>query len=712
MKSNTVLFVGGAIIAVLLWLDHSSKQVPPTPPDPVVVDFPEPEGVFASVPAASPYVNGQTAAELAWFWKNFATQIKTDTEIAHVDAVRNMHVYAGKTLRRLLGEKVYSEGLSNSFEDFFKRVVGHDNIPLDTQKRDQIVKAFMAIAWSCHEASGGAHFAQSDGVCDPLTGSCLTNNAELACYVAGLNLRNNPAFFQPGPMEPEQPEITDFPTDGLIVDEKEVQEFIQQIPDFKQFGFSGFEEGKTRLLYESLVKLDPGAFTERQTTGDCFIAWRNNMNLVGTKVRLADGSEKAIEDVVPGDWVLNAHNEPSEVVTSFKKPFSGKLYEVRLQGLVDPVVCTPDHLFLVSVGGEEKWVRAENLTKSDTVLVPFARVGAVKPRPVPMSEFGLELSIASVVTHDAKDIEVYCIEVPNHNSFVANGIAVHNCVSHSTRNAADSSRAFEIDVLHDDETFVTRGATEPIYGVRGHAGQGMTVVGSVKFVSENGGVLLRKKYGDFDLSVYNAEIGTSWGRNREGTPQELKDEGKKHQIKQVAHITSVEDAANAIYNGFALTVGSNYSFSSTRDQYGVAKRTPQGWAHAMAWVAVTTAADLMSQEGVDAYLDYGYDVEETLQGEVPTNLKPKAADDPFFLVVNSWGKWNSGPKGKYDIPEGSFWISADVAEGMIRQQQAFALGNFDGFDPLPVDDWGFEPWLGVRDVKMNVLEPASYIIDN
>ena len=55
-----------------------------------------------------------------------------------------------------------------------------------------------------------------------------------------------------------------------------------------------------------------------------------------------------------------------------------------------------------------------------------------------------------------------------------------DCVSHSTRNAVDITRAVEIDVKGDRESFEARGATEAIYQSRGHMGQGMTCSGAAR----------------------------------------------------------------------------------------------------------------------------------------------------------------------------------------------------------------------------------------
>jgi hypothetical protein len=224
---------------------------------------------------------------------------------------------------------------------------------------------------------------------------------------------------------------------------------------------------------------------------------------------------------------------------------------------------------------------------------------------------------------------------------------VGDCVSHSTRNAVDITRCHEI-IGGEREEFVARGATEAIYGSRGHGGEGMTCSGAARFVHQNGGILLRKDYGKYDLSKYNGGLGSSWGRS--GTPKELVEEGKKHQVKTISLIKTVAEARDAIANGYALSVCSGYGFSSRRDQHGIAKRSGS-WAHAMAWVAVDDSREIYN---------------ETL-----------------FLVQNSWGVWNGGPK-RLDQPDGSFWIREKDAAGMLSQDGGWAFSDVNGFPPRKV----------------------------
>jgi hypothetical protein len=232
-----------------------------------------------------------------------------------------------------------------------------------------------------------------------------------------------------------------------------------------------------------------------------------------------------------------------------------------------------------------------------------------------------------------------------------------DCVSHATRNAIDVTRAVEIDVHNDRESWIARGATEAIYGARGHAGEGMSCARAAEFVSKHGGVLVRKEYkGVVDLTKYNGSLGAGWGGR--GLPDKVIDLSNDHQIKTVSLVRTIEEARDALANGYGISVCSMYGFSSTRDKRGFAK--PQGqWAHAMAWIACDD-----------------------------TNKEPS------FLVQNSWGKWNSGGHPEWGpIPDGSFLITADVAAGMLNGNAAYAFSNFDGFPVQKLPSYGFEDYL-------------------
>jgi len=222
-----------------------------------------------------------------------------------------------------------------------------------------------------------------------------------------------------------------------------------------------------------------------------------------------------------------------------------------------------------------------------------------------------------------------------------------DCVSHATRNSVDVTRSCEI-VGGQREDFVARGATEAIYGSRGHGGEGMSCSGAARFVHQTGGILLRKQYNKYDLSEYSA-VGGSWGRG--GVPDDLVKEAVKHQVKTISLINTVAQARDALANGYAISVCSNAGFSSRRDKYGIAKRSGS-WGHAMAWVGMDDSHEVHN---------------ETL-----------------FLVQNSWGVWNGGEK-RLDQPDGSFWIRQSDAEDMLSQNGSWVFSDVDGFPPRKVD---------------------------
>lgn len=230
-----------------------------------------------------------------------------------------------------------------------------------------------------------------------------------------------------------------------------------------------------------------------------------------------------------------------------------------------------------------------------------------------------------------------------------------DCVSHATRNAIDITRAVEIDIKGESEDFVARGATEGIYQSRGHRGQGMSCSGAAKYVNEKGGLLIRKNYGDVDLSVYNSGLGA----NHRIPSSVYINEAKKHQVKTISMITTIEEARDALANGYGISVCSNYGFSSKRDSNGIAS-TSGSWAHAMAWIAC----------------------DDTRQ----------RYNETLFLVQNSWGKWNSGPK-VHNQPEGSFWIREKVARGMLASNGSWVFSSVDGFPARDLPDYGTSSYL-------------------
>ncbi|MFM7796263.1 MAG: hypothetical protein ACKO7N_05805 [Candidatus Nitrosotenuis sp.] len=232
-----------------------------------------------------------------------------------------------------------------------------------------------------------------------------------------------------------------------------------------------------------------------------------------------------------------------------------------------------------------------------------------------------------------------------------------DCTSHSTRNACDISRAVEIDINKEKESWIARGATEAIYGNRGHSGDGSSCARTVEFVSVVGGIIVRQNYpGVANFTKYDANMGIRWGGR--GLPDKVLDVANDRQMKTASLVRTLEEARDALANGYGLTVCSNQGFSNKRDNKGFAK-AEGSWAHAMCWAACDDTGNDMS-----------------------------------FLVCNSWGLWNSGGHPEWGkLPDGSFLIHSDVAEKMIKQNGAFAISHFDGFPLQKLPSYGFEDYL-------------------
>lgn len=280
--------------------------------------------------------------------------------------------------------------------------------------------------------------------------------------------------------------------------------------------------------------------------------------------------------------------------------------------------------------------------------------------------------VTSVRRVNLADIEgvdqdhVYCLEVAEDESFIADGYAVHNCVSHWARNHADCVRACEIIDGGEWEEWIVRTATEPIYGHRGHAGQGANCARLAEYLTDVGGMMLRKEYdipevGRLDLSQYTPEIGIRWGSS--GVPQAVRTEGQKHQIRKAARITTAEEAIQAYRNGLAVGGCSGIAYSSTRNEDGVAN--VQGtWAHAM----------------------FGGGLDER-----PETIRKYGGR--LFLDINSWGEYNSGPRQIRDtdfwIPKGACWVrEKDYVNRKINGGGCFVLAGANGWKLSRLPDWG------------------------
>ncbi len=230
-----------------------------------------------------------------------------------------------------------------------------------------------------------------------------------------------------------------------------------------------------------------------------------------------------------------------------------------------------------------------------------------------------------------------------------------DCVSHGSRNARDTTRAVEIHLKGESEDFLVCGATEPTYGCRGHGGQGMDPARATQFEVETGWLLRQDYSGVVNLSTYNASIGTGWGRT--GVPEAVKELCRQHKVGKFIKIGSVQEAKDALFNGYAIHSGQNIGFKSSSDERGIT--SPSGsWNHDMACL--------------------GFDDTKTFY---PVCV---------FFIQNSWGKWNQTPRKipPYGIQPGAFAIEEEVFARFVRANSMFAYADVQGIKKKDLPNYG------------------------
>lgn len=214
-------------------------------------------------------------------------------------------------------------------------------------------------------------------------------------------------------------------------------------------------------------------------------------------------------------------------------------------------------------------------------------------------------------------------------------------------------------------------ATESNYGLmrveavgKSRGGYSDGCYGAAAAKAAKWGVVFRRDYrslsnAECDLLKYSASRAKQWGNFGCGGSADngrLDTEAKKHAVKQVALVTTFEEAAAAIENGYPIPVCSGQGFSSVRDKDGFCAARGS-WSHCMCFIGVRY-------------------------------------DRPGLLCLNSWGpNWVSGPKWPNGdgyvpgdprgppaaMPDGSFWVDAKVAERMLSGRDSYAVSNLVGF---------------------------------
>ena len=258
--------------------------------------------------------------------------------------------------------------------------------------------------------------------------------------------------------------------------------------------------------------------------------------------------------------------------------------------------------------------------------------------------------VRSIEWHEDEEI-VYDIGVKDrHHSFVANGHSTHNCVSHGAAGAELITIANEVlRGLPDEISGEIEGAPEvPDKGrregvvsmeykwwTRRRSGDGWSCSTAAKMTLKEG-VMLKKPYPDLNIDLTDYTYSSTAKYARSGPPANVLAKGREHLIRDATEADSMEATRDLLANNFGMFDCGGQGFSRSRDANGVSRRSGS-WAHSM---KVGGFDDRQA-----AYSAYG---------------------GPLCLIINNWGKWNSGPRDIMNsakfVPDSlrQRWIEIDI----------------------------------------------------
>ncbi len=219
-----------------------------------------------------------------------------------------------------------------------------------------------------------------------------------------------------------------------------------------------------------------------------------------------------------------------------------------------------------------------------------------------------------------------------------------DCVSHDDKNTKLYSHVCDIisgkpdertglyeGVVEIPQAGILQGgfSTEVSYWYRGYNGDGWSCQAAATVSSKSAGLVPRKNYPEIgiDLTKYSGGLAGKYGSRK--PPPEIADALDNNLVYTVTRLRSFEEVRDFLGNGYGVSSCGSEGFSSTRDENGVSNRKGS-WSHAMSIVGADDRPEIHQKYG-----------------------------GPLVCVLNSWGRFNSGPRKilgtDIQIPEGSFW---------------------------------------------------------
>jgi hypothetical protein len=239
------------------------------------------------------------------------------------------------------------------------------------------------------------------------------------------------------------------------------------------------------------------------------------------------------------------------------------------------------------------------------------------------------------------------------------GQKIGSCVGWGFALSCDILAACDIHMRKESESWGGRVLEASVYAFSRVEARGGKPAGNsdgsyggaaAKAVTKFGTLHYGVNYGGETFTDNSGTREKQWGNA--GVPDHLEPFAAKHKVSSTAMVTTFEDAAKAIQNGYPVAVCSMQGFSMTlRDGY----LTPMGsWAHCMMFAAV--------------------------------KWKPY----PALLCVNSWNDCYTGSVDAtlpVQFQRSAGWVRAETCTKMLRQEDSFALSGYAGFPARTLDNW-------------------------
>lgn len=366
---------------------------------------------------------------------------------------------------------------------------------------------------------------------------------------------------------------------------------------FKILGQTQETKGQKMFLHDvTRAAMDCGVWAVpdyyKQEIGDPFVA--------GTKVLMADGSEKNIEDIEIGDQVLNHKLEVANVTNVIKKNFTGDLVTIAVNNFHRTVTATESHHGMVFA--DPMVLVPERKKFGEYVVGDYVKL--ITDLDDHGGYFQFYSPISEIVRAPVIDEVVYCITTENEWSAIFNGIASYQCVSFGAKHGTTFCSMVEIFKNGEAEKW------RPVhpsyyYGTgriyEGHSGgyEDGSVGSWMAAAVMKWGSLFADEPG---VPKYSGQLAKQWGADSRGIDK-WKDTAMPFTVKSATQINSWDELVAAIVNGYACPTASSIGYSMEPSSDGFHRQTTN-WNHQMCFFGV----------------DDGY----------------KNGEEPYALLLNNW----------------------------------------------------------------------------